>query len=199
MEGKHPCALPEGLSAQELLWFHWCRSRERLRALASMAENRLPLNENTEYSPELVRQANARALGFQLLFARMRRIENYLEQGRMKRPLLGTLSALSAAELIRANVQRGDSDEAIALFLENWRKPARKPGRPTGSSDCESIAVLALQLHDSDPRRWTWPKVTDQVLNCKSHAVHDSDSECTAKLRQAVTRLRTFLKELQSD
>ena len=199
MEGERLRALTEGLTTQELLWFHWLRSRERLRALASMSDNRPPLTEDTKYSPELVRQANARAQSYQLLFARMRRIEGYLEQGQKKHSLPDSLSAMSAAELIRANIARGDSDEAIALLLKNWRKPARNPGRPIGSNDSESVVVLALQLHDSNPKQWTWPKVADRVLNCKLHTKHEWDSECTARLKQAVSRLQAFLKELQSD
>jgi len=198
VETEHSSALPEGLSTQDLLWSHFLLSWERLRALASISEDRPALNQHTEYSPELVSQAYARALGFELLFSRMRRIQGYLDS-RRKRPMSDALSALEFAKSIRANIQRGDSDEAIAFFLERWKSPEKRRGRPKVSSDSESLAVLALQLHDSNPKLWTWPKVADQLLNCKSHTPHEWDSECTARLKQAVARLRAFLKELQSD
>jgi hypothetical protein len=133
-----------------------------------------------------------------MLTARMRRIQGYLAQTQ-NRPASEALSALNAAELIRESIRKGDSDEAIALFLEQWKKPATKRGRPRGSNHFESVVVLALQLHDSNTKVWTWPKVADQLLNCKSHSAHEWDSECTATLKQAVTRLRVFLIELQSD
>jgi hypothetical protein len=198
VESEHSCALPEGLSTQELLWFHWLRSRERLKTLGSHSENRPPLNQDTQYSPEREREANAVVLGYELLTARMRRIESYFSPS-LQQPASDTLSALSAAQLIRTNIQRGDSDEAIALFLEQWKNPEKKRGRPKGSSDSHSVTVLALQLHYSNPTRWTWPKVADQLLNCKLHTAHDSESSCTVTLKQAVTQLKRFLKELQSD
>lgn len=198
MESEKAIALLQGLSTQQYLWFHWLRSRERLRALASLSENRPPLNEHTKYSPELLRQANARVLGFELLFARMRRIEGYLGSGRQP-SVTSNPSTLEAAKTIRANIEKGDSDEAIALFLEKWQGPNKKRGRPKGSNDSDSMAVLALQLRDSSPNLWTWPKITDRLLNCKTHRVHSWDSDCTTKLKQAVARLRAFLRELQSD
>ena len=105
MEGKRLCALTEGLSTQELLWFHWLRSRERLRALASMSDNRPPLTKNTKYPLELVRQANARAQSYQLLFARMRRIEGYLEQGQKKHSLPDSAAIKEAYGASCANCQ----------------------------------------------------------------------------------------------
>ena len=198
MESEHSCALPKGLSTQQLLWFHWLRSRERLTALAKVSEDRPPLNQDTPYSPERERQAKAVVLGFELLTARMRRIQSYLNYAQ-RRPASEALSALSAAKVLRENIQRGDSDEAIALFLDQWRKPDKKRGRPRGSNDFESVVVLALQLHDSNKKFWTWPKVADQLLNCKSHVAHKCDDECTARLKQAVTRLRAFLKEIEFD
>jgi hypothetical protein len=198
VESEHSCALPKDMPTQQLLWFYWLRSRERLTALAKVSEDRPPLNQYTPYSPERERQAKAVVLGFKLLTARMRRIQSYLNHGK-KRPASEALSALSAAQVFRENIQRGDSDEANALFLEQWRKPAKKRGRPRGSSDFESVVVLALQLHDSNPKFWTWPKVADQLLNCKSHAAHKWDDACTARLKQAVTRLRAFLEEIEAD
>lgn len=198
MESEHSCALPKDLPKQQLLWFHWLRSRERLTALAEVSENCPPLNQDTPYSPERERQANAVVLGFELLTVRMRRIQSYLNY-EQKRPVSEALSALSAAKLLRENIQRGDSDEAIALFLGKWRKPEKRRGRPKGTNYSDSVAVLALQLHDDNPRLWTWPKVADHVLKCKLHKVHDSDMTCTDSLRQAVTQLRKFLKELESD
>jgi hypothetical protein len=198
VEGEQAQCLSVDLPPQQLLWFHWLRSREFLRALASLSDDRPPLNERTEYSPELLHRAIARVQSFELLFARMRRIEGYLGGGRQP-SVSASPSTLEAAKTIRANIERGDSDEAIALFLGEWREPNKKRGRPKGSNDSDSMAVLALQLHDSNPKFWTWPKVADRLLDCKSHKAHSWDSECTAKLKQAVSRLRTFLEELQSD
>lgn len=188
----------EGLSIQEILWLHWRRSGERLKALADLADGRPPLNRHTEYSPELVHRANVRAEAFQLLFTRMRRIENYLDRG-SRRPVTDSLSALSLAQLVRTNIQRGDSDQAIAILLERWKTPEKKRGRPAGSRDSDNLTVLALQLHNSNKKLWTWPKVADRLLNCKLHEKHEWDSTCTVRLRQAVTQLKRFLQELQAD
>jgi len=198
VESEQSCALEEGLPTQQLLWFHWLRCRERLRALASSSENRPPLNQQTEFSAEQLRQAEAFLEGWELLTARMRRIENYLDSQR-KRSASEALSTLELAKTIRANIQRGDTDEAIAFFLERWKTPEKKRGRPKGSNDPENVTVLALQLHESNPKLWTWPKIADQLLNCKLHVAHEADSNCAVNLRQAVSQLKKFLKEMQSD
>jgi len=196
VNAEHANTLQKGLTVQQQLWFHWLRSAERLKLLLGSVSDGPPLNEHTPYSPERLRRAEAIVLGSDMLIARMQRIERYLGY---ERPKSGPASALEAAKIIRRNMQRGDSDEAIALFLEKWREPSKKRGRPKGSSDSESVAVIALQLRDSNPKSWTWPKIADQLLNCKSHITHGWESDCTAKLKQSVTRLRAFLKELYSD
>jgi hypothetical protein len=133
--------------------------------------------------------------------SRCRRIASYLgqalEQG-VEEYDWQPLSALGAAKQIEAFTQNGESSETVARFLERWRNPPAKK-RPVGSVHNDGIALRALVLHESDPKRWPWPKAADALLDCKLHVEHVWDSDCTVRLKQAVVRLQTFVRELQSD
>jgi hypothetical protein len=41
-------------------------------------------------------------------------------------------------------------------------------------------------------------KVADELLDCSRHVEHVWDSDCTVRLKQAVVRWQTFVRELQS-
>lgn len=198
MEIREPRALPDGLSVQKRLYFHWLRSAERLTALMSRVDYERPLNDKTEYSPQRIRQLNAIILGHELLTIRMRRIERYLGYKR-KQSMEDAHSWLGPAKLIRGNVLKGDSEDAIAILLQKLCEPVKKRGRPPGTGDSESVAATALELLDSNPGYWTWSKIADRLLKCKTHTAHESDSECVNRLKQAVARLRDFLEELEAD
>jgi hypothetical protein len=71
-----------------------------------------------------------------------------------------------------------------------------KRGRPIGTIDNDGIPLLALVLYEWNPEVWTFPKLADSLLGCKTHKPHSSQSDCTDKLKKAVGRLRKFLREL---
>ena len=122
--------------------------------------------------------------------ALIRRIASYLGL-----PWNVSRSTLQATKQVRAMIQDGCCDEQIALFLDRYLGN-QKSGRPQGASIPDRTALRALELRDRDGSVWTWPKLADELLNCKAHPEHNNDSECASKLKQAVTRLRVFLKEL---
>jgi hypothetical protein len=181
---------------------HRSRSASLLSELSKISERRLPLNRQIEYSLDHVRKLQERLVEGDRLVALIRRIGGYLGMEWKK----SVPNALSAAKQVRAMIQKGDCDEVIAMYLERYlgiegRRPGQKRGRPRGATISDGLALCALELHDSDPKQWTWPKVAsefaDELPNCK-HAAHDCDSNCTVALRKSVGRLRAFLKELQS-
>jgi hypothetical protein len=71
-----------------------------------------------------------------------------------------------------------------------------KRGRQAGTVDLDGHAVMALTLHGWDPKRWSYPKLADELLGCKRHKSHAADSDCVDKLKKAVARLRALLQEL---
>jgi hypothetical protein len=185
----------EAGSARLLLEKHWHRlNLEELLRLSGIT----PLcNRHTEYSPECMRELDENLDAVNLHVSRCRRIASYLGQ-EVEDYEWKPLSARGAARQIEVFVQNAEDTETIARFLERWRNPTAKKGRPAGSVDHDGIALRALELHESDPRKWTWPKVADELLNCKAHLKHDEHSNCTASMKQDVARLRAFLRELQS-
>jgi hypothetical protein len=96
-------------------------------------------------------------------------------------------------------IGEGASDEYIALYLEIYLLQGKGRGRPKATYDAEGYALQALELHDTNPKVWNWPKLADRLLNCKIHSRHSSESPCTGKIKKATERLRAFLKELQSE
>ncbi len=191
---------PEAGSARQVLMFHWAAFYlEELLRLSAIP----PLNSQAGNAPEHTRELEEHLEAVNLHVARSRRIASYLghelppghEIPEYKPNLL---SALDAARLISVFLQNGESAGTIALFLEMWRKPG-KPGRPKGSNNPDGLALRALELYDSDPERWTWPKVADELCeHRKRHTPHEWNSPCTESLRQSVERLRKFLRELEA-
>jgi hypothetical protein len=130
------------------------------------------------------------------LLVRLRRIIKYLGiQWKLPAP-----DESGVAELIRKGVERGESFEAINRTVEFYLRGfgVQKLGRPIASGESDGIALRALELHESDPGRWTWAAVADELLNCNAHKAHTWDSECAGKLKKAGQRLRRFLIELES-
>ena len=242
MGSKHPGALPEAISARQLLLTkHFYRTAAQLDKLSKTLASGPALNEQTKFAPELEHNIDELIdLGDQLV-RRIRRIMSYLGiDSTLPRP-----NALDAVKQIRAYIQRGDSDDALAAYLVFYFRgqipvmdtslrhisalymdgstllehfslytavhrtlEVPEGGRPRGPSDDPEIpnwVVLgALERHDSDPKQWSWPKVTDFILphckklTCLSHEAHTWESGCTLRLKKAAERLRAFLRELQS-
>jgi hypothetical protein len=185
----------EAGSARLILEKHWHRlNLEELLRLSGIT----PLcNRHTEYSPECMRELDENLEAVSLHVSRCRRIANYLGRD-VKEFEWQPLSARGVARQIEVFIQNGEDSETIARFLERWRNPPAKKGRPAGSTDHDGIALRALELHESDPKKWPWPKVADELLGCKRHVEHVWDSDCTVRLKQAVVRLQIFVRELQS-
>jgi hypothetical protein len=195
MKSERTSVTLEAGSARQLLEKHWHRlNLEELLRLSKIT----PLNNrHKEYSPECMYELDENLEAVNLHVSRCRRIASYLGQD-VEEYEWKPLSARGAAKQIEAFIQNGEDSETIARFLERWRNPPAKKGRPTGSVEQDGIALRALELHESDPKRWPWHKVADELLNCKAHPKHYEYSSCTANLRQHVARLREFLRELQS-
>lgn len=104
-----------------------------------------------------------------------------------------------AAKQIRAMIENGDTDEKIALYLNIYLLQRKKRGRPSATYRNSEFALRALELHDSDPDKWTWPKIADALLSCKSHSHHVWDSSCTNRVKREAHRLRAFLEQLQTE
>ena len=186
----------EAGSVRQLLEKHW--HRLNLEELLRLSKTSPLDNRHTEYSPERMRELDENLESVRLHVSRCRRIASYLGH-ELPEYEWKSLSALGAARLIDTFIQNSESYETIALFMEMWRKPAPKLGRPTGAIIPDGLALRALELHESDPKRWTWPKVADELLNCKVHATHNWESDCTDRLKKAVSRLQAFAKKLQSE
>ena len=197
MEGDTSSTSLNLLSAQKVLWFHWLRSCEYIQAI-SIVSNSLPSLNGQTYDADRAAQLQAIADGHRLFDQRIRRIERYLgytsNQGAARIP-----AAIEGAKLIRARIERGDGDEAIAYLLEELRKPRSKAGRPVASNHADGFALRALDLHKSNSRFWTYPKIADCFCECKRGRPHSSNSDCVAKLKQAIHRLKTFIAELEDE
>jgi len=104
---------------------------------------------------------------------------------------------MDAVRCIRVMIQSGDSDEtiiALLMLLIPISDANGKRGRPKGTIDHDESVLLAMELRDSDPKEFSWPKLADHFCNCKKP--HSADSVCVDKLKKAVKRLRDFLQEL---
>ena len=152
----------------------------------------LPLDEQAKYFPLHLSKIEESQLDHKEHLEVIRQIASYLGL-----PWKITRSPLLAAKTVREMVRKGQSDEEIALYLEKYLlQSLDPPGRPKAATE-GPLVLRALELYESDRKRWTWPKVTDEVYDCKGHK-HDNSHPCTEKLKQSVGRLRRFLKMLQS-
>lgn len=113
----------------------------------------------------------------------------------------GARTPFETAKLIRGALLGDYSwDKQIAaddLRASGGTRRKRGRGRPPGSTSADVSALQAFALRESDPKRWSWPKLADELLHCKAHKAHQWDSSCTVKLKMRVWKLRAFLKELQ--
>jgi hypothetical protein len=194
--------LPNWGPARQLLMDHWNRLYlEELLRLSTIS----PLNRNTEYLAEHMCELNENLEAMNQHVVRYRQIASYLGHELPPAHQLNggyepkSLSAISVARMIRVFFDNGESDETIASLLESWQQHTPKPGRPTGAATADGLALVALELHESDPKKWSWPRIADEFCeHRKSHAPHGWDSPCTASLKQSVKRLQKFLRELES-
>lgn len=174
--------------ARKLLVAHAFVKKELLERLTQRQPTAHTAAERVRELEEKIKEGNGH-------FVDLRRIASYL--GHDWTPAKPTTT--HAAKQIRVMIESGDPDEQIALYLEIYLLRKKSRGRPSATYDTDGLALQALELHDSDPIKWNWPKLADTLLNCKSHSRHSWNSECTGKVKKAGERLRTFLKQLQSE
>lgn len=198
-----PVSPSQPISAQMVLCQHWLVRTEALKRLAAGAETIVLPNRDSESAAEWIRQSQSQIDQFKRLQLQVQRIESYLgRKPRTSDPKAAENAIwIAAARWVRALSQNGESDEAVARFLRNLVESHRtkKRGRPPGAMNYDRHALTALVRNDINPRLWAWPKLADELLACKLHTAHAWDSECTVRLKQAVKRLRAFLRDLASD
>lgn len=191
-------SMPE--SAQRFLYVYWLAATEWLKQSAeeSATPHLPPLTG--EDLPKWVQSAGGLIAKREMLMEQVRRIEGYLGHAPRKidPKILEDAKCLEAVRWIRAAFQYGWSDERIAAWLSSYLRPSTKAkrGRPAGTVDLGRTAVMALTLHEWNPKLWSYPKLADELLGCKSHKRHTVDSDCVDKLKKAVKRLREFLNDL---
>src|SRR5262249_27540795 len=126
----------------------------------------------------------------------LRRLSNYFGLNWSER------TSFETAKLIRGGLLGDHALEQIApaFITEKNTSARRERGRPRGAMVPDLTPLRALAMHNSDPERWTFPRIADELLNCKMHAQHKWDDGCVAALKQSVSNLRKFLRdELQFD
>jgi hypothetical protein len=67
----------------------------------------------------------------------------------------------------------------------------RRKGRPIG--DKRRVAALALDLQNSDPKRWSWRSLTNYLCNCGLKE-HPPNSNCQKDLRRETVWLKDWLR-----
>ncbi len=191
-------SMPE--AAQRFLYVYWLAATEWLkRSAEESAAPHLP-PPTGEDLPKWVQGAEGLIAKREMLMERLRRIEGYLGHAprKINPKILEDAKCLEVVRWSRAALQGGWSDEGIASWLSSYLMPSAKSkrGRPAGTVDLDRHAVMALTLREWDPKLWSYPKLADELLGCKSHKRHTADSSCVDKLKKAVARLRAFLQEL---
>jgi len=180
-------------SPKVVLLFHWMATRASLKKLLSER----PVKRESESLPEYMRRVRDHLDECNRLRLLIRRIDGYFGRKRRK-PAPSGINAIDfhrAAKSVRVLIDNSGSDELIADYLKGlFSSQKRLGGRPRGAMDSDRRVLDAFVLHESDPRRWTWPKVADELLKCKIHKKHTSEDSCTRKLSKAGERLRAFLK-----
>jgi hypothetical protein len=183
------------------LYLHWRAMNEAMKNLGKNEDSAELVNQESESVPEYVRNIQDEVDKFKWLAANIRRVEAYLgKEYTAHKPtsqMIEDARFIAASKGVRALIQSGESDESVAALLKDSfssapHHPDQKSGRPVGSLACDECAVNALELHDSYPNEWTWPKLADELMECK-HTTHAWDSDCTARLKKSVERLRKYL------
>jgi hypothetical protein len=191
-------SMPE--SAHRSLYVYWLAATEWLKR--SGEESTIPQLPPLigERFPDWVRSTEDTIAKREMLMERLRRIEGYLGHAprKINPKILEDVKCLEAVRWIRAATREGWPEESIASWLSNylWSMTKAKRGRQAGTVDLDGHAVMALTLHGWDPKRWSYPKLADELLGCKRHKSHAADSDCVDKLKKAVARLRALLQEL---
>lgn len=187
-------------SAQRFLYVYWLAATEWLKQSAekSTVPQLPPLRDDGLI--EWAHSAEDHIAKSEILIERIRRIEGYLGHAPRKidPKILEDAKCLESVRWIRAAVQEGWPDEKIASWLSSYLRPSTKGkrGRLAGTVDYDGHALLALVLYDWNRKLWSYPKLTDELLGCKSHQQHTADTDCVGRLKKAVARLRAFLQEL---
>jgi hypothetical protein len=196
-------------SAQQFLYVYWLAATEWLKRCAEESKNPQVPPRTAEGLPEWMQGAEESVAKSNEVMDQLRCIEGYL--GHAPRKIdpknIQDSKSLHAVKWIRAAIQEGWSDEWIACWLSSYLSPSTRAerGRPAGTVDLDGHAVIALTLHESDPKRWSYPMLADEFFKCTSESdtlclnefgKHTADSVCVDKLKKAVARLRTFLQEL---
>lgn len=70
----------------------------------------------------------------------------------------------------------------------------KSKGRP---ADSRRAALVALDLHTVDPKRWTWRSITNHLCNCGLRE-HPYRSKCQTNLCREVLHLKKYLQTLQN-
>jgi hypothetical protein len=179
--------------------------QDEVKTLVENRDSIESMNRQFKSVPEYIRNIQEHLDKSNWLTTEIRRVEGYLgKEHTTQKPtpqMIEDSRCIATARCVRVFIQSGESDKSVAVFLKDSfssasPKTKQKRGRPIGSLDCDGYAVNALELRDSHPRYWTWPKLADELMGCKSHTAHTCDSECTARLKKSVARLHKYLEEL---
>jgi hypothetical protein len=83
--------------------------------------------------------------------------------------------------------------QIVRVLRHAWRAAAdRKPrGRPP--SELRRLAVQALDLQHSDPKRWTWSALAGHLCNC---GLREHEFKCQKNLRREALLLKKSLRAL---
>lgn len=191
-------SMPE--SVHRSLYVYWLAATEWLKRSTEESKNPQVPPRTAEGFPEWLRGTEDTITKREMLVERLRRIEGYLGHAPRKidMKILQDSKSLHAVKWIGAAFQEGWSDEWIAGWLSSYLSPGTKAkrGRPVGTVDLDGHAVMALTLHELDPKIWSFPKLADKLLGCNHRKPHTADSDCVDRLKKSVARLRAFLRAL---
>ena len=192
------------VSVHQILLLHLIASFADASKEAKLLEMIWSPDPQSETMPEWTQDLEEHHADLGRILLRIERIEHYLGRKPRSRDADADESTDWAlkARWVRGMIQRGASNEDLACYLESPLRrdsTARRRGRPSGTMNNDGLALQALEIYNSNPEFWTWPKLADRVFaDCKAHSKHKADDSCTVKLRQAATRLRAFIRELES-
>ena len=223
MEGERASMLPKMSSARQTLLRGFERTLVALDEVQRAMNSGQAINERTVQTPEEESASAKLDERGEWLVARLHRIAGYLGESLN----LPVPNALDAVKAIREGIQRGDSDDALALWLAGYSRgklaivhisPIRDYGELAEHLNelllCSLFESsqrrrdhrrrapipdgLALRAHELHAAGMAWPKVADELCAQRErHAPHKWDSECTGRWKQSDQRLKRFLKELQ--
>ena len=110
--------------------------------------------------------------------------------------LLAALLSRNPPTMPNHDWRRLPREPQIARVLRHaWRAVAARNSRGRPGSDLRRQAVLALDLHHSDSKRWSWRVLTNHLCNCGQHE-HPYNSNCQKNLRRETLLVKESLVEL---